>query len=225
MKRIITLFFIIFYIAYSFCQTYIYFGTGCNFSQFPASGYHENTFDSKLSYLLISGIKTNIIDNFNCLIELAYNNYSTSLEGYEGSPSHSYHYNFDLKLGYFSLFLLPGYSTGNKKLIFLNVGPYISMLAFSKKNGTMEGYYDSPKGRIYTDSQLTGNASDYFRILDFGLLASLGIRFKINANLFLSPQFKYAFGLLNIGNGHFAEPINIRSPLLVVALDYKLKQN
>jgi len=224
MNKLVLIIVTVFSVTYSHCQKYIGFKIGCNYSLIESKSEHyTNDIESKFSYEVGVNAKIPIIENFDLVSELEYINYSTHIHSIGFSPSHSRDYNYDLKLGYLSINILPQYSIGKNKLFFFNIGPYLSILVHSNMSGVLEGYGPTAD---FTGEILSGSANNYFKNVDAGFLTSAGLRIKMANQLYISPQIRYRYGLVNFGDDYFVAydmPIYIRSLSFSVTLEAKIK--
>jgi|WetSurMetagenome_2_1015567.scaffolds.fasta_scaffold101312_1 hypothetical protein len=197
MKRTVYLLGLLLCFSFSFGQSSIIFQTGLNYSmlQKPVITNDHTEFNLKVSYTLGTGIKTHLSSNLNLFIGLTYNHYCTGVEISASSAGGYIDHIYDLKLGFATISILPEYYLGSKKRIFMNAGPYLSVITSSNINGTYEG------GRVdgYKFSgDLGGNLNEELRNVVFGLLGSVGLRVKMTGDSFFMPQLSYNFGLVGI---------------------------
>jgi hypothetical protein len=163
--------------------------------QKPVITFDGTEFSSGVSYSVSTGFKSHLTSDLKISVELAYNHYCTGVYIFAGSPGGSTEYEYDLNLGYIALSLLPEYNFGNKRRIFVNAGPYCSILTSSVIKGTAGGKsVVSP----WTSSDFKRNLNEDLRHMGFGLLVSAGLRLGIKETFNFMPQLRYDFGIVAI---------------------------
>jgi opacity protein-like surface antigen len=183
--------------SFSFGQSNVYFQAGINYSmlQKPVITFDHTEFGSEFSYTLGAGLKKNLSSRLSCSLGLSYYHYKIDVAIDASSAGGYVKYRYDLGLQYISFCILPEYSFGDKRIFYVNVGPYISYLANALFSGTAVG------GRIdglHFNREISDNFNEDFRRMDFGFLASAGLRLKASEGISILPQLRYNFGLIGI---------------------------
>ncbi len=190
---------------------------------------NKNEIKSRFSYTLGTSFQINIYKKFDLLMELDYSNYSATITSIVKTDSSGGHYKYDLNLGYASISILPQYSFGKNKIFFLSAGPFLSVLINSNRDGFHSSFYH-PQNSIYYGEyyeNLSGSADSYFKRLDFGIISSIGFKFRISDRLSILPIINYRLGLINIGKNYFKTynlSIFNRNASLVVRMDINLSK-
>lgn len=188
---------------------------------------NKNEIKSRFSYTLGTSFQVNIYKKFDLLMGLDYYNNPSTVTSIVKTDSSGGYYKYDLNLGYVSISILPQYSFGKNKIFFLNAGPFLSVLINSNKDGLHSSYYHPQNSTFYGEyyENLSGSADSYYKRLDFGIISSIGFKFRISDRLSILPIINYRLGLINIGKDYFKTyslSIFNRNASLVLRMDINL---
>lgn len=209
----------------SYGQSSLEFSAGANYPVIPYNDYFDLAeVDPKVSYTIETGFATPVYRNFYYSVGLNYNHLLAHFLGYESSASHQSVHEIDLTLGFISISVMPGYSFGEKKIVFISAGGYFSFLLNSSEKGKYEtdvidGTYR--KGKYVVDARR--DYKDY----DFGLCAMAGARLKISDKVYFVPRAGYNLGLYkyNLVGSKIGEIRRggFKSVVFLIGIDINLK--
>jgi len=205
MKRLILVMIFIFTITTLYCQTYFSIYAGANYSMLKShiNNVYMNEINPKVSFSCGTSLQFTLYKNLELLTDLDYSIYSSTVNSIFYTYSTVDIYKYNLNLGYLSISVLPQVSFGKNRVFFFNVGPYLSVLTNSKRDGNhiYTNGYPNNTGEGY--EKLSGSANSYFNRIDFGIVSGIGFNIRIINSIYFVPNIKYRLGLSNIGDNYF----------------------
>lgn len=203
MKRFAGLLLVIFLLFFHCTKAQTDIGFRAGMLRTPYLGYDYHKYVSVdvsfyNSYTLSLGIDKHFSKVFSIGTNLGYDNYHldfyTSSWGFGPTMSSK---DYNIKAGYFSVYLFPQFSFGDKISFYFNFGPYFGWLVHSSAEGD---YFKYVKDGEDINEYIEGDANKELWTFTVSIMQNFGFRFQIKNKLALITEFSIRRGMtiLNI---------------------------